>query len=180
MKELYINQYEDLFDINGQGIIVNYVTLEINRTKLPDKYKLIEVFSEDLEKKVKELEKKLREFEKLDDDVAVFTLIPSYNCNMLCTYCFEGRQKLRVVEGYDNLDDFVRLLKQKYHYTKCEIILLGGEPVQAEILPVFNEYIGVLKKAFQVATASAVIFLFNNIPADWSCPQHGNRVFCGI
>lgn len=55
-----------------------------------------------------------------------YYLIPTYNCNMRCTYCYEKdlRKERRVMDS-TTLENFFRILKEG-----DTVILYGGEPLQ--------------------------------------------------
>lgn len=68
------------------------------------------------------------------------TIIPSYNCNFRCSYCFEksnfrNREILKYILTKEMIDDIfshIKKMKNENYEIDSEIVLFGGEPLIAE------------------------------------------------
>lgn len=68
------------------------------------------------------------------------TIIPSYNCNFRCSYCFEksnfrnGEMLKHVLtkEMTDDIFSHINKMKEENYEIDSEIVLFGGEPLMAE------------------------------------------------
>ncbi len=151
-ETIYINQFEDTFYIHGKTIVINYLSLNVREYE-GKREAICEIDTE--------AENKLQNFLKLYESVgnnkkAVFTLVPSYNCNMRCIYCFEGRQREIEVPVYNNINTFFKVLKKEYGYEQCEVILLGGEPVCQGNIQACEEYVKIIKEMFEIVEISCI------------------------
>ncbi|MEY8366031.1 SPASM domain-containing protein [Anaerovoracaceae bacterium 41-7] len=150
MKPLYINQYEDAFFFESKIIVVNYVKPGINFFDTDSVSNVINTFSKNTDSMVNNFLKKYKLNENQSSRKATLTLIPSYNCNMACEYCFEGRMPISEVNKKKGFTQFLKKLIESYHYTSCDFILLGGEPVLSGNLEIFKEYISEARNLLQV------------------------------
>lgn len=79
-------------------------------------------------------------------------LIPTYGCNLSCSYCYEG--KLTFDGKSWKLNDVPNIIKacqeiinfESENIANAEFIFLGGEPIQKHTVPVVKEIIKELKK----------------------------------
>lgn len=151
-ETMCVNQFEDIFYINDKTIIINYLTLAVREYEGRVSHTIVNMPEEDL---------KMDNFlEKLDnlsrDNKVLFTIVPSYNCNMRCTYCYEGRHKQVDVITHTNFKEFLQLIKAEYMYDKCEIVLLGGEPVYKGNINICHHYIKIIKSLFEIEDITCI------------------------
>ncbi|NBJ75116.1 hypothetical protein D1841_18535, partial [Neglecta sp. X4] len=107
MKPLYINQYEDAFFFESKIIVVNYVKPGINFFDTDSVSNVINTFSKNTDSMVNNFLKKYKLNENQSSRKATLTLIPSYNCNMACEYCFEGRMPISEVNKKKGFTQFL-------------------------------------------------------------------------
>lgn len=139
-----INQYQDIFFIDGNSIIIDYLlgTLEIMEKKGEASQVNFIVSSQysAYEKRFSELKKQIK-----NDEECTVVLIPSYSCNMECEYCYEGHQKKESkLMSWEEKDKIIEMIKQ-YSLNKINFVLLGGEPIYGENLIFFKEFFCELK-----------------------------------
>lgn len=91
------------------------------------------------DEEVRGLDATLRDAAKRTPSAIVFWLVPTYQCNLRCTYCYMFSPESRVPRGLGNYraitDDMVAaafdaMLKIEPDHTKCRLSLTGGEPLQ--------------------------------------------------
>lgn len=109
-----INQYQDIFFINGCVIIVDYLLGTLEIIEKWDKKAEVNFINSSLynayEKRFSELQKQMKNEEEL-----TVVLIPSYRCNMECEYCYEGHQKRKSkVMSYVEKNEIIEMISQKY------------------------------------------------------------------
>ncbi len=87
------------------------------------------------------VERKFAEFQDvLQESAPQVLLIPTYNCNLACVYCFQNgiKDKTALITP-DVVDAFFAILPEIYPFQKPFITLFGGEPLvyspkQSEII----------------------------------------------
>lgn len=145
MKNVYINQFDDVFYVKDMVIIINYLSLRVRTYKNTDNIKTILRKYRSLYRKANELYEHLKV--QTHDYVPSITLIPSLLCNMKCEYCYEGK-KINTdlnFKDYDNVFSSIReICKNDY----CKLTLLGGEPICKENIEILKEEIRSLRKYF--------------------------------
>ena len=167
----------DIFKISEKTYMLNYltgacdiITNEIHKALesecfdelMPHEIHLLKqrkyIFesNEEYDKYVKEL----NDFLKEQDRKAYpnFVIIPSYDCNLSCSYCFESNYKLTsqkstsldidlIFQFIEHIvDDFKLIMKEnEFEAKKIRITLMGGEPLLRKNYAVISE---LLKKIF--------------------------------
>lgn len=82
----------------------------------------------------------------MDLKVQTVVLIPSYNCNMDCEYCYEGKEKNNSkIMSFKECEKIIEYLI-KQNYNKINFILLGGEPIYVLHLKVFHYFFTKMKE----------------------------------
>ena len=128
METISVNQYEDVFELSNNIIVINYLEATIKQymkntcilyNNQESKYNDFKILYE----KIKN---------NKHNDTLTVVLIPSYECNMSCIYCYEGATNNRIgnsLSYINNSGEFIKELMSKYNYKKININLLGGEPI---------------------------------------------------
>lgn len=122
------NQYQDIFKINKNTYIIDY--LDGNLMKYTSSETFNKIFCKDAYNKDIMYGLKLK---NIKPAILYITLIPTYKCNMKCNYCYED--SLTTNQNTMKYSDINRITKdvikiyQDGNYTKIEFILLGGEPL---------------------------------------------------
>lgn len=159
-----INQYQDIFFINGCVIIVDYLLGTLEIIEKWDKKAEVNFINSSLynayEKRFSELQKQMKNEEEL-----TVVLIPSYRCNMECEYCYEGHQKRKSkVMSYVEKNEIIEMISQKY-LKKINFVLLGGEPIYGENLYFFKEFFCDVKNTglnYQISCVSNGLEIIDN------------------
>ncbi|PKP59329.1 radical SAM/SPASM domain-containing protein [Candidatus Atribacteria bacterium HGW-Atribacteria-1] len=132
MKTIKINQFQSYYDMDDQkGVIVDFLSATmIFIGKGGKEINVIEKFIKEYEQAESQFNKRLSKIKNKNVEIV---LIPSYNCNMNCIYCYEGGiKKAPYYFDKNNVNPLLRAIRtimknekvKKLHFT-----LMGGEPI---------------------------------------------------
>ena len=153
MRNLYINQFDDVFYVRDKIIIINYLNLRLRTYKNTGNIKIISRQYKSLYKKANELYSHLKIY--TNDFIPSIVLIPSLLCNMKCEYCYEGK-KINTHSNVKNYDDIFFSIREICEKDCCNLTLLGGEPICKENIEILKEEIKSLKKFFTPLSITCV------------------------
>lgn len=131
-----INQYQDVFFIENKIVLVDYLygTIDVQDKNDQSIEEIEEYYSKEYECLSEEY---IKNKYKLKSDQMTVVLIPSYQCNMECEYCYEGHEKMN--SQFISFADAERIIEYlKTVRQPIEFILLGGEPIYGENLKIIN------------------------------------------
>lgn len=136
--------------INAAADVINneiYYKLKNNLNKLDDETidklkerKYLFDSREEYEEYLKDLNQNINKAEK--NSLPCFLIIPTYNCNLRCTYCYERTYKIEkdneertikiINEQYKRINEIVEKYKEKNNKLDNKLIrvtIMGGEPL---------------------------------------------------
>ncbi len=137
-----INAAADILDLETYNKLINNIeSLDENILNELKERKYIFDSKEEYNKYLSELNKKIEDAEK--NSPPCFLVVPTYNCNLRCTYCYERTYKidnikeenlLQIVDRQFNIiDNIVEQYKSKnskfYNSKDIRITIMGGEPL---------------------------------------------------
>ncbi|MCR4422895.1 MAG: radical SAM protein [Exilispira sp.] len=149
MKVIDLNQFQSYYDINKtKGVIIDFLLPKIEYiNKGYNSIIINEIYNNDYEI----LDHKLRNrLNTINNHNLEIVLVPSYNCNMNCIYCYEGeiRNNTKSLTEAD-VEPIIRTISniiEQDNIKKLNFTLMGGEPIIKEN---FNFYDVFFNKAKQ-------------------------------
>lgn len=160
----------DFFKIKNKIIVVNYLSgaidnidlrlykylhgdksidIETNELELLKKRRYIFSNKYDYEEYINKINESL--LEKLNQSSPEFLIIPSYNCNLNCSYCFEHEYDINIINNnsiwIDKAFNFIEnVISLNPRWRKeTEITLMGGEPLLKDNIENINKIIHKIK-----------------------------------
>lgn len=140
-----INQYQDVFFIENKIVLVDYLygTIDVQNKNNQSLEEIEEYYSKEYECLSEEYKKNKY---KLKSDQMTVVLIPSYQCNMECEYCYEGHEKMNSeIISFADAEKIIEYLKTVRQ--PIEFILLGGEPIYGENLKIIRRFFEEFREA---------------------------------
>lgn len=139
-----LNQFQSYYEINEhRGAIVDFLFGTITHIyQAQDTLRFNNTFVEDL----KPLSQKLSDclLNTRNKDFVNIVLIPSYECNMKCVYCYEGSttsSKTHIEDiNIDRLLDCVEDIVDHENVDRVHFHLLGGEPITKRNMQFFTNF----------------------------------------
>jgi uncharacterized protein len=160
MNNLYISRYNLDFEIKCNGkkeyilfnplsgaidIVKKEVIDGLKKLKNSNKQKIFDddtiaelikrgyIFNNENEEKEKLLHYHGKYKKYISKAPLVFILIPTYNCNLNCTYCFEGKEKKSGLISDAVLDRMLKtmseIVQENPTHSRPQVMLFGGEPL---------------------------------------------------
>lgn len=133
-NNVIINGINGAVDIINKDVAEGLDTLELKKIDESVIEQLMErgyVFRNENEKKSLEQEVYDVYMESLKEQPIEFTILPTTDCNLKCTYCFQGHDKEQLVMDDEKLNtvfECIKTMKSKEN-AKAAISLFGGEPL---------------------------------------------------
>lgn len=137
-----INAAADIIDYNTyEKLTTNLSELDENIIRIMKDRKYIFDTDEEYNEFILQLNKKICEAEK--NSPPCFLVIPTYSCNLQCTYCYERTYKIenfnetdlrKIIDTqFDKINDIVEKYKNNigmdYDSKKIRVTIMGGEPL---------------------------------------------------
>lgn len=125
-----------------------------------------EVDDDEAQQLEKQYIEKLEEMKQIPEEYLTVVLIPTYGCNLMCEYCYEGC--LTYSANYSKLDiskviQSIIAMREYYLYQKISFIMLGGEPILSKNLIWFKDFFSQ--------------FSMTGIPYEIKCISNGVEVY---
>ena len=137
-----INAAADILNLDTYDKLINNIdSLDENTIDKLKERKYVFDSDEEYDKFLSELNEKINEAEK--NSPPCFLVIPTYSCNLKCTYCYERTYKIDNVKEenllkicdkqFEIIDDIVKKYKEKNpkfsNFKDIRITIMGGEPL---------------------------------------------------
>ncbi len=174
-----IHSYLNNIDIVSSDIAIKLLKNDINWENLDDNTinRMIEngYLVEDVEEDKRRFFEVAQKLHKLENKYYPYIIIPSYNCNFRCPYCFEGNitRKNNKIMSKSMVDRiFVNLKRDKCKGRIVSLSLFGGEPLLKEHLKI-NKYI--IKKA--INNKMKISAITNGYDLDYYMPYIRRNIF---
>lgn len=133
-----INQYQDVFAINNNKVLVDYFFGKIEILDFcSEKGQVIECHSESYDMDEKIYFKRINEERNKNEYTIV--IVPSYSCNMECEYCYEGHEKK--VSQYISPKELKRNGVIQIYFMRIFIQLLIAEIIKRKSIFLKEKYL---------------------------------------
>lgn len=139
MAEITLDQYQDYYPISSErGIVMDFLRGTAVHVSHPEMIKRRE------DPAAAELDAAfLKKLQALPSRRVNATIIPSYMCNLRCTYCYEGSKtgsKQSMNPAYaEAIAKALKTVLEKHRAETLQLTLLGGEPLLAAHKPFYSE-----------------------------------------
>lgn len=162
---IFQNQYQDKFKLKKNIYILDYLKGTLQKYPLNER---VELINDEESKYLDNLYKKYSY--RLNPSVLSIALIPTYNCNMKCIYCYEGNltiMKERMLSSdIDNIIKYIKKIYDEGSFSEINFSLLGGEPITKDNIKWFNDFFIEFKKLnlkFNISCISNGLEIRDNI-----------------
>lgn len=141
MPEIKLDQYQDYYPISTtSGIVMDFLrgtAVRVSHARAPVIRRQDNPAAEALDAAF------LKKLQALPGRRVNATIIPSYLCNLRCTYCYEGSKTgttKRMTPDYAaGIVTALKAVLEKHRADRLQLTLLGGEPLLAAHKPFYCE-----------------------------------------
>ena len=162
-----LNQFQEVITTNQKrSFLIDYLIGDVREIKTEPVEEIYDDETQQLEKKYIE---KLEILKKIPEEYLTVVLIPTYGCNLMCEYCYEGC--LTYTANYSKLDiskviQSIISIRKYFSYKKISFIMLGGEPVLNNNLAWFKNFFSqfsMTKIPYEIRCISNGVEVYNEI-----------------
>lgn len=148
MTEIRINQFQSLYRLGSRkAVIADFLQPSLRVVEDFDRVpQLVRVHDEQLERTAGALAQRLVLAPRKHMSVV---LIPTFACNLACSYCYEGAGALGATSFPEHfiphMVSCVRQAVERNHIQSVSLTLLGGEPLLPSNIPLYTQLIPALR-----------------------------------